>query len=393
MFSLALVAYIYLRGRLHPTRKLEAALAPLLSASIVSIVLVVIGIAISIVLLLSTKPVVSVPQIATNAVLEKIVDALNAQQKTQESIAEAVKARPAGGSPTTPALGEPFDKVRALILILASGIFCILLFVLGWKLFKWAGQLEVSQPVTAQWLRWAALIFKVMSALSGVGAGAATSIVLTNVSTVTQISINGEIKISGNPGGGPNCCAPAPPAKQIQKIYIQFPEPKDPPKQPAKKVTMDCGVPDGEGGSTMRVGPFPPDFGDPADLKPSDGVAYSIFETQTKPSARRVIDKLKENSRENLVGIMLTGSFDQRPLSLRAKKRHGENAGLAATRANWVKGLLLQEKFAASQIMSAVAGPVVQLHGPNGTSVTVSTEKKGEPDRAVQVCAVWEASR
>jgi hypothetical protein len=179
----------------------------------------------------------------------------------------------------------------------------------------------------------------------------------------------------------------------IQKVTINFPQ------RPDKKTHTDCGIPAPKEANreqnTMRVGPFPICVARPEDIPAGDLEIQKAFEV-TSSSLIAIADHIKEHKdRAKLIGLTLIGSFDKRSLKAACKKKFGENAGLAMSRANWVKEQLVDQYKAAevAEIVATTAGPGQTELNENGQmmSTNITTPQNfGDLDRAVQVCATWE---
>jgi hypothetical protein len=179
----------------------------------------------------------------------------------------------------------------------------------------------------------------------------------------------------------------------IQKVTINFPQ------RPDKMIRLDCGIAAPKEANreqnTMRVGPFPICVARPEDVPAGDPELQKAFEV-TSSSLIAIADHIKEHKdRAKLIGLTLIGSFDKRSLKAACKKKYGENAGLAMSRANWVKEQLVDHYKAAevAEMVAMTAGPGQTELNENGQmmSTNITTPQNfGDLDRAVQVCATWE---
>lgn len=101
----------------------------------------------------------------------------------------------------------------------------------------------------------------------------------------------------------------------------------------------------------------------------------------------QIVSRMKTKmDHQALLGILLVGSADKRPLSGDLLRKYGSNAGLARARSETVKKNLVDRPnkgFSKVDVISVYAGP-------ENVGASVTFEQMAL-DRVVQVCALWGA--
>lgn len=175
-----------------------------------------------------------------------------------------------------------------------------------------------------------------------------------NIESFIKVSTTPRIEVSF-PAGPPGAKGPRGPAG---------PRGSDGLPGSALPTELSCGT-----GDSQRIEPF------------VDG--QETLEENAKVKLKAVVDLLKERSKtSDLLGLVLIGSADKRPLKPKLAQQFGSNVGLAQARIKTVKDELAQT-FAPDKF------PIMALHaGPSKIGLAPSSGDLAF-DRAVQLCAFW----
>jgi hypothetical protein len=181
-----------------------------------------------------------------------------------------------------------------------------------------------------------------------------------SIDTFIRVTATPRIEVSF-PAGPPGPEGPRGPEGPIGDAG---PRGSDGPPGPTLPTELSCGT-----GDSQRIEPF------------FDG--QETLEEAAKIKLKSVVGLLKERSQSSdLLGLVLIGSADKRPLKPKLAQQFGSNVGLAQARIKTVKDELAQtfdpDKF-----------PIMALHaGPSKVGLVLSTSDLAS-DRAVQICALW----
>jgi hypothetical protein len=264
----------------------------------------------------------------TSSALEELVRArvpdLQAQRERHEEVIKEIRATRSSGSDARADKASVFLTPQGWILVCLFVIFVIVVAIL----------------ISRAWLK-SAIAITLTASLGGI-------VLVKNFNLVEKIESLVTINFSYATGSSRSKDSPPPPAQE--------------------RTEFDCGKEE-----TQRIGPFVEGSGD--ELMDPDA--------QTKLNSVVNLFKPETASSKRLLGLILIGSADRRPLKPKLLRQYGSNDGLAQTRARWVKGVL------SDKLDSINPDTIVTL--PGGPSIVglISPDTNLSFDRAVQVCAFW----